>query len=66
MKVIENGCVGCTSLGLHCLGSSCPYRNIIHYHCDKCGEEEKLYHYDGYELCADCLLKEVEIVEGSE
>ena len=63
MKKIENECVNC---GLPCLGKICPYREIPHYYCDRCGEEETLYYYDGEELCAYCLLKEFEIVEGSE
>ena len=63
MKKIESDCVGC---GLPCLGKSCPYREVTHYYCDKCGEEETLYYYDGAELCIECLLNEFEIVEGSE
>lgn len=62
MKVIENECVSC---GLPCMGNACPYQNVPHYYCDRCGEETTLYHYDDDELCADCLLKEFEIVEGS-
>lgn len=65
MKKVENECVGCPP-EMGCLGSYCPYRNVVHYYCDKCGAETKLYHYDGYELCIDCLLEEFEVVEGSE
>lgn len=64
MKKVENECVGCP-LEMGCLGSSCPNINVVHYYCDKCGEETKLYYYDGYELCADCLLEEFEVVEDS-
>ena len=56
----ENECVDC---GLPCLGSSCPNRNVIRIYCDKCGEEGKIYHYDGEHLCISCIeetLKEVE------
>ena len=63
MKKIEDECVSC---GLPCLGSACPYRNVMRFYCDKCGEEATLYHYDDKELCAECLLKEFEVVEGSE
>ena len=64
MKIVKNECVDC---GLPCIGSSCLYRNVEHFCCDFCGEEDvTLYHYDGCEICADCLLKEFEIVDGSE
>lgn len=63
MKKKENECVSC---GLPCLGNSCPNRNVIRFYCDRCGEEEILYHYDGEELCQHCLLEEFEVVEGSE
>lgn len=56
----ENECVDC---GLPCLGSSCPNRNVIRIYCDKCGDEGKIYHYDGEHLCISCIedtLKEVE------
>ena len=66
MKKIENECLGCKDIGLHCFGSSCPYRNVARFYCDRCGEEEKLYHYDGEELCANCILEEYEIVDGSD
>lgn len=66
MRKIENECLGCQDIGLYCIGDTCKYRNVIRFYCDKCKEEETLYHYDGMELCADCLLKMFEIVEGSE
>jgi hypothetical protein len=62
MKKLENECASCN---LPCMGSACPYQNVPHYYCDRCGEETTLYHYDDDELCVDCLLKEFEIVEGS-
>lgn len=65
MKKIENECVGCKDSGLPCIGNSCPYRNVIRFYCDRCGNEDKLYYYDHEELCIDCLLENFEIVEGS-
>lgn len=65
MRKIENECVNCPP-DIYCLGSVCPYRDVAHYYCDKCGKEEKLYHYDDEELCEDCLLKEFDVVEGSD
>lgn len=66
MIIYENECVGCTGLGLRCLGPSCKNRNIPHFYCDACGEETELYYYDGGEYCADCILGSLEMVEGSE
>lgn len=66
MKRIENECVGCTSVGLYCMGDSCPNRNVTHYYCDYCDRERKLYHYDGDEICEECLLKQFDVVEGSD
>lgn len=63
MKSIENECVCCD---LPCLGNSCPNRNVVRFYCDKCGEEAMLRKYNGKELCQDCLLKEFEVVDGSE
>ena len=63
MKKLESNCVGCTDLGLHCLGDSCPNANVVRYYCDECGCEDKLYHYDGKELCQDCLLEKFEVVK---
>ena len=63
MITYEDECVGCpTELG--CMGSACPYRNVPYLYCDKCEEEvEKLYKYDGQEICEECLLKEFEVIE---
>ena len=63
MKRRENECVNCD---LPCIGNNCPYKEVIRFYCDRCGCEDILYHYDGEELCKDCLLKNFEIVEGSE
>lgn len=63
MRVKENECVGCRDLGLPCMGSSCPNRNVVRFYCDKCKEESDLYHYDGQELCIDCIIEKLEKVE---
>lgn len=56
MLTYENQCVGCTSMGLSCMGTTCPNRNVRVYYCDKCGDElEEVYDVDGEELCEECL-----------
>lgn len=65
MRKVEDECVSCP-IEMGCLGNSCQYKNIIRFYCDKCGDETTLYHYDDKELCAECLLKEFEVVDGSE
>ena len=64
MRRIEDECVGCPP-EMGCLGDSCPNRNVVHFYCDRCHQEETLYYYNGEEVCQECLLKEFEIVEGS-
>lgn len=66
MKKIENECVGCTDTGMRCLGNSCPNRNVIRFYCDRCKEEATLYYWNDEELCQECLIKEMEVVEGSD
>lgn len=57
----EDECVGCSSLGLPCLGSACPNRNVIRFYCNKCEcEDEILYIKDGDHLCKECLLASFE------
>lgn len=64
MHYYENECCSCA---LPCVYEACPYYKVKHFKCDWCKEEGvKLYHYNGYEVCKDCLLKEFEIVEGSD
>lgn len=63
MKKIENECLHCDT---YCMGSSCPNRRVVRFYCDRCGDEAMLYNYYGEEICEDCLLKEFDIVEGSE
>ena len=60
MKKVTNECVQC---GLPCLGSTCPNRHVVRYYCDKCGSEETLYHYDGEELCLDCIIESLDLEE---
>lgn len=65
MIKIEDECVGCPP-EIGCLGSSCPYKNVHRFYCDKCGEEDVLYWWDGQQLCLDCietLLERVEIYD---
>ena len=55
---IENHCVGCTDLGLPCLGHRCPNRRVPVRYCDKCGTEITdgcYYMVDGEDLCEECL-----------
>ena len=59
----ENECCGCAVPGYPCMGSACPNRNVPHMYCDRCGEEfEKLYKFDGEEICAECLLSNFEYI----
>lgn len=60
MKRIEDHCVDC---GLPCLGNSCPHRNVTCYYCDDCDVEDTLYEFDGEELCIDCIVKRLVVVE---
>ena len=63
MKYYSNDCCDC---GLPCLYTGCPNYRVEHFECDFCQEETKLYNYFGYEICEDCLLKQFEVVEGSD
>lgn len=59
MVKLENECVDC---GQPCLGNSCPHRNVPHFYCDECGEEETLYEFDGEELCINCIIDRLDEV----
>lgn len=61
----ENECCGCATEGYPCSVSNCPNRHVLHMECDRCGAEcdELYYGVDGNQLCADCVLKELEKVE---
>lgn len=66
MKEVTDECCGCTSMGLPCMGSSCPNRHVVRLYCDKCDEEVDVLYYgstSGKELCAECALAELEKVE---
>lgn len=65
MKKIKNECVGCPP-EMPCLGNSCPHRNVVRFYCDRCNEETTLYYWNDEELCKECLIKDFEVVEGSE
>lgn len=65
MLKYENECVGCKSVGLPCMGDSCPNRNVPRYYCDECGCEDTLYEFDDKEICCECLLSKFNVVEGS-
>ena len=64
MVTYENECCDCAVPGYPCLGSSCPNLHVKRYYCDECGDDvEKLYRFDGEELCIDCIEKRLEVVE---
>lgn len=70
-KKNEDGCVGCSTMGLPCLGNYCSNRNIITYFCDACEDEfepEELYYDDvtDEELCSHCFLKRYKTVKERE
>jgi hypothetical protein len=65
VRKTENECVGCPS-EMGCIGSSCKYLNVTRYYCDYCGEEATLYDYYDEEVCAECILKSYNIIEGSD
>ena len=64
-KEYVNECVGCTSMGLPCIGASCPNRNVLRFYCDCCGSENDLYEFDGEELCEGCIQERLEMTEGT-
>jgi len=61
----EDNCCNCATEDYPCLGKYCPRRNIKVLECDKCGDDavEKLYIYDGMELCSSCVLGLLEKIE---
>ena len=67
MLIYENECCDCATAAFPCLGDLCDRRRVPHYYCDnpECRAEERLYYKKGKELCAECILKEFNIVEGS-
>ena len=69
MRTIENNCVQCWSVGLHCLGNSCPNVNVECIYCDFCGDEvseDKVETYEGKDICIYCLEEIKEELEKDE
>ena len=61
MRVKGNDCNDCPE----CIG--CGRNYWYYYHeCDKCGSTEQLYIYNGDELCAECILDDLEEVDMEE
>lgn len=60
-----NECCHCAVPPYPCIGDSCPNRHVRRLFCDWCGsEEDKLYiGISGRELCGECALEELEVVE---
>lgn len=58
----ENQCVDC---GFPCRYEACRYYRVRVLECDCCHEDfDKLYiGVSGKELCAGCVLEELEVVE---
>lgn len=64
MVLIQNDCCSCASPGFPCIGERCELLHVPHYYCDNCEEEvDELYWFDGRQLCADCVLNEMEVVK---
>lgn len=64
MRYYESNCLDC---GMPCLYESCLHYRVERFVCDFCKEEEyPLYEYEGYEICKECLLRQFDIVEGSD
>lgn len=60
----KDECCSCVTDNYPCMGSECPNLRVKHYICDKCKSEvDKLYLFDGDELCEECVLDSLEIVE---
>ena len=57
----ESNCRGCAE----CIGCGRDrLRDVEYLECDSCGYEvETLYVYNGEELCYDCLMDEIEVIE---
>ena len=55
----EDECVGCPP-EIGCMGSACPHRNVPHTYCDYCGDEARLYDWEGDHVCKECVIKEMD------
>ena len=62
MKITQSECMPCN---LPCVGRACKYYEVTRYYCDQCGDETKLYDFDGQELCSDCIARQLSVIEGS-
>lgn len=60
MVKYKDECLHCDTV---CIGDCCPNRRVPHCYCDNCGEEEKLYEFDGRQLCRDCVIRLLDEVE---
>ena len=61
MIKIESDCYDCD---LPCIYEACPHYRVVVYKCDHCKYPvDKLYHFDGEELCIDCIEHRLERVE---
>lgn len=58
----ENDCCDCATENYPC-DRFCYRRRAKHFYCDMCGEEDKLFWYDGKQLCISCVESELESVE---
>ena len=60
----EDECVGCPP-EMGCLHGACKYSNVPRFYCDECGDEVDdgdLYHFDGAQLCLECIVEKLERV----
>lgn len=62
MKITTTECVDCD---LPCIFEACRYYKVERHVCDECMTEIELYHFEGREMCAECILETLEPVEGS-
>lgn len=63
-RLVENRCVGCTSIGLPCIGGDCPNQRVEILVCDICDEDcVILYEYEGVEYCEGCLVEHLKTEE---
>lgn len=61
MTRYESQCVDC---GFPCRYEACRYYKVRVLECDCCHEEaDRLYMLDGEELCSQCALDRLEVVE---
>jgi hypothetical protein len=64
MVTYENQCCDCATESYPCIGDSCSMWRVKILVCDKCKQEvDTLYRYDGQELCYECFIKDLEVIE---